>query len=117
MSAPEDTRRNPDDFPMKEILTRFVLPRLESIDAKLDKKADAAELASLQVRVELVERTYVTREEKHKIQNDQAAENKLLWADIGSVQSWRNRIAGALALVVAVLIPLVAIVLSNIRHL
>ena len=69
MPSPEDPR-NGRDFSIKEILTDFVIPRLESIDHKLDGKADASAVTSLQMRMETLERQFVTRDEKHKMEND-----------------------------------------------
>lgn len=47
---------------MKELITNFVIPRLDKIDQKLDQKADAASLDVLERRVDLLEKTALSNQ-------------------------------------------------------
>lgn len=109
------------NFSVKEILTDFVLPQLTKIDAKLDSKAEATAVNELRIRMETLEKTFVTRDEKHKMESAIAGlQLKIeplpdIKTDVEGLKSWRNRFAGALALVV-VLLPVVAVLASSHPH-
>lgn len=45
---------DPEKFTVKEILTNFIQPTLESIEKKLDSKADVGDLKKVEDRVELL---------------------------------------------------------------
>lgn len=122
-----DEATNGRNFSVKEILTDFVLPRLESIDVKLDSKADANLVSAIQLRLETLEKQFVTRNEKHALEKRIQAgelfdsqyelardERREMREDISALKTWRNRTAGAVAIVAAVLIPLTGIVLTHI---
>lgn len=88
MSTP-DRSGNGRDFSVKEILTDFVLPRLDSIGAKLDSKADTTLVEAMRTRLELVEKTTVSRDEKHKMENNVAARFLLLENDVRLLKEGR----------------------------
>lgn len=85
MSTPENGR----NFSVKDILTEFVLPRLDSIEGKLDKKADAAVVDALRSRVETIERGYLTRDEKHDLENKIGARFLLVEQDVAVLKEER----------------------------
>lgn len=118
MSMQEESGRD-RGFTVKEILTDIVLPQLKSIDDKLDTKADAATVSEVRLRLETLERQFVTRDEKHKMQNEidalklVAATQSDVVDDIDGLKTWSNRLKGAVALMAAVLIPTLAYLASH----
>lgn len=97
----------------EDLIVQFVMPRLESIDRKLDGKADVIVVSALDSRV--------TELERHGSQGAKALADRVdsihkrlgltapletsvkQGARIDSLEAWRNRLVGA----VAVLGPLV----------
>jgi hypothetical protein len=96
VTTPAENGRPITSFSIKEILTDFVLPRLDAMDAKLDAKADTAAVEALRSRLELVERTSVSREEKHTLENKIAARFVTVEEEVRRLKEFR---AGRAALV------------------
>src|SRR5512146_1829598 len=80
-------------FTVKDLLTQFVLPKLEGIDAKLDQKASQADLTALAVRVNDLER--------HGSAEAITALERVNQVDaaLDGIVAWRNRMIGALGIV------------------
>jgi hypothetical protein len=89
-------------FAVKDLLTKIDV-KLEKIDMKLDMKADrervhelAGDLAALRLKVALAEQAAVRV----------ADELEPTLARVGSLEVWRNRLAGGTVVLTAVVVPL-----------
>ena len=92
-------------FAVKDLLTR-IDGKLEKIDTKLDMKADrqrvhelTSELAGLRLKVALAEQA--------------AAEFRETQPTIDALVAWRNRLAGAVVVLAALVVPVVIDVLRD----
>lgn len=75
-------------YTVKEMLDRLVIPKLESIDGKLDSKADVSVVMALQREVAALSAYIPLRDTLIKEFHEAVA-------DIEALKAWRNRLVGA----------------------
>lgn len=111
-------------FSTKDMLVAVVLPRLESIDRKLDSKADIHSVSALGERVTELERHGSAHardleakvDSLHKRIGVMAALETVIrqGKDIESLAAWRNRIVGAVSIIAPLTLAALGLVLSRI---
>ncbi len=105
----EDETPDYTRFSTKELLALFILPRLDTIDGKLDSKASAQFVATLDSRILELERNGSPRvlDLEKRVEGLHNKVGLLVPAvvvdravqRVDSLVAWRNRIAGALTIV------------------